>query len=331
MINQKLIIQLVKNKPILIVAGEPYSVFFEIFFKSIKKEVYKSPLILICCKKNLMSQMKKFNFNRKIQILNPKNLDIKKINNKKINLINVELYNSNIKKLKLKLKKNYIERCFNLSFQLIRNGFTDKLINGPINKKKFLDKKFLGITEYISFYFKKKNIGMLIYNKKLSVCPLTTHLPLKQVPAKITKKLISQKIDLINYFYKKQLKIKAKIAVTGLNPHCESIESYNEDENIIPQVVKSKIKKGINVKGPYPSDTIFLEKNRQKFNVILGMYHDQVIGPIKTLFEYDAINITMGLPFLRVSPDHGPNIEMLGKNKSNPLSLIKALDFLDDK
>ena len=83
---------------------------------------------------------------------------------------------------------------------------------------------------------------MLIYNKKLSVCPLTTHLPLKQVPAKITKKLISQKIDLINYFYKKQLKIKAKIAVTGLNPHCESIESYNEDENIIPQVIKSKIK-----------------------------------------------------------------------------------------
>ena len=76
--------------------------------------------------KNLMSQMKKFNFNRKIQILNPKNLDIKKINNKKINLINVELYNSNIKKLKLKLKTNYIERCFNLSFQLIRNGFTDK-------------------------------------------------------------------------------------------------------------------------------------------------------------------------------------------------------------
>ena len=172
---------------------------------------------------------------------------------------------------------------------------------------------------------------MLIYNKKLSVCPLTTHLPLKQVPAKITKKLISQKIDLINYFYKKQLKIKAKIAVTGLNPHCESIESYNEDENIIPQVIKSKIKKGINVKGPYPSDTIFLEKKRQKFNVILGMYHDQVIGPIKTLFEYDAINITMGLPFLRVSPDHGPNIEMLGKNKSNPLSLIKALDFLDNK
>ena len=92
-----------------------------------------------------------------------------------------------------------------------------------------------------------------------------------------------------------------------------------------------KNKKGINVKGPYPADTIFLKTNRDKFDVILGMYHDQVIAPFKTLFEYEAINITMGLPFLRVSPDHGPNQKMIGKNKSNPQSLIEALDFLDNK
>ena len=90
-------------------------------------------------------------------------------------------------------------------------------------------------------------------------------------------------------------------------------------------------KKNINVKGPFPADTIFLENNRKNFDVILGMYHDQVLTPSKTLFEYDAINITMGLPFLRVSPDHGPNEKMIGKNKSNPLSLIKALNFLDQK
>ena len=172
---------------------------------------------------------------------------------------------------------------------------------------------------------------MLIYNKKLSVCPLTTHLPLKQVPKNVTKKLISEKIDLIDNFYKKQLGIKAKIGVTGLNPHCESVNSFNEDEKIIALIIKNKRKKGINVKGPFSSDTIFLKKNREKFDIILGMYHDQVIGPIKTLFEYDAINITMGLPILRVSPDHGPNIQMFKKNKSNPLSLIKALKFLDKR
>ena len=79
------------------------------------------------------------------------------------------------------------------------------------------------------------------------------------------------------------------------------------------------------------ADTIFLRQNRKKFNVILGMYHDQVLTPIKTLKEYDAINITLGLPFLRISPDHGPNKKMIGKNLSNPLSLIKAIKFLDTK
>ena len=85
------------------------------------------------------------------------------------------------------------------------------------------------------------------------------------------------------------------------------------------------------MKGPFPADTIFLQKNRRNFDVILGMYHDQVLTPIKTLFEYNAINITMGLPFLRVTPDHGPNEKMFGKNQSSPQSLIQALKFLDNK
>ena len=86
-----------------------------------------------------------------------------------------------------------------------------------------------------------------------------------------------------------------------------------------------------NVSGPFAADTIFLKNNRKKFNVIIGMYHDQVLTPIKTLFEYDAINITLGLPFFRISPDHGPNEKMIGKNKSSSLSLVSALNFLDFK
>ena len=320
-----------KNKPILIVAGEPYSVFFEIFFKSVKKEIYKSPLILICCKKSLMIQMKKFHFKKKIRILDPKKLNKEKINNNQINLIDVELHNSNIKRLKLKLNSHYIERCFGLAFKIIKNGYTDKLINGPINKKTFLNKKFLGITEYIASKFNQKKIGMLIYNKKLSVSPLTTHLPLKLVSKKITKKLIVEKILIINNFFKQRLMLNPKIAVTGLNPHCESIDKFNEDEKILTSVITLLRKKKINVKGPYPADTIFLKANRNKFDIILGMYHDQVLTPIKTLFEYDAINITMGLPFLRVTPDHGPNERMFGQNKSNPLSLIQSLKFLDKR
>ena len=273
--------------------------------------------------------MKRFKFNKKIRILNQDDLDGPKINNNKINIIDIKLYNSNIKKMKSKLHSNYIERCFNMAFQLIKNGYTDKFINGPINKRTFLNKRFLGVTEYIASKFNKKKVGMLIYNKRLSVSPLTTHLPLKFVSKKITKKLIEEKITIINDFFKKRLILNPKIAVTGLNPHCESIDKYNEDKKIVLLAVKSLIKKKINVKGPYPADTIFLKANRDKFDVILGMYHDQVLTPIKALFEYDAINITMGLPFLRVTPDHGPNEKMFGQNKSNPLSLIRALKFLD--
>ena len=103
---------------------------------------------------------------------------------------------------------------------------------------------------------------------------------------------------------------------------------YNEDETIIKPSIKY-LKKKYNVSGPHPADTIFLKHNRKNFNVILGMYHDQVLTPVKTLYEYDAINITLGLPFIRISPDHGPNEIMIGKNLSNPLSLIQAIRFLD--
>ena len=105
---------------------------------------------------------------------------------------------------------------------------------------------------------------------------------------------------------------------------------FNEDEKILKPLIKSLAQKKYKVSGPYSADTMFLKKNRSKYDVILGMYHDQVLTPIKTLFEYDAINITLGLPFTRISPDHGPNEKMIGKNSSNPLSLVKALQFLDE-
>ncbi len=317
-----------KNKPIILVAGEPNSIFLEIFFKTIEIKKIKSPLILICCKKILIESMKKSKFKKKLNILELNRLKEYKLNNNYINLINVECKKLN-KKFSSKFTNEYISNSFDLAINLIKSKFSNKLINGPINKKSFLNKKFLGITEYISAKFKAKKIGMLIYNKSLSVCPLTTHLPIKLVAKNVTKKLIEEKIYLIDKFFRKNLKYKPKIGVTGMNPHCESILKYNEDDKIVYSAINSQKKRGINVKGPFPADTIFLKENRKKFNVILGMYHDQVLAPVKTLFEFDAFNITMGLPFLRATPDHGPNQSMVGKNISNPISLIKAIIFLD--
>ena len=314
--------------PILILSGEPNSVFLEIFFKAQKKYKTINPVILISSNKLLVMQMKKLKFKKKIKLLDPSKLKKYKLNNETINLINVD-YDPDHAFEKITNKSNiFIENSFKLAFKLIKKYKISKFINGPISKKSFLNKKFLGITEYISKKFETKNTCMLIYNKNLSVCPITTHLPLKLVAKKISKKVISEKVTLISSFYKKNLNRKPKIAILGLNPHCESVHHYNEDEKIIKPSVKYLNNKH-NLSGPYSADTIFLKENRSKFDVIIGMYHDQVLTPLKTLYEYDAINITLGLPFIRISPDHGPNETMLGQNKSNPTSLLKAIKFLD--
>ena len=316
-------------KPVLIIHGEPNSVFLEIFFKSLKAKNYKSPLILICSLRLLKFQMRKLKFKKKIKLIYPNNLAKEKLDNNYINIIDVK-YTHNLRFQKISNKSNlYIKNCFEIAFEIIKSDFTNKFINGPISKKNFLNKKFLGITEYLAKKFNSKKNAMLIFNNSLAVCPITTHLPLKLVSKKINKKLIFEKVNLINEFYVKNLGFIPKLAILGLNPHCESVNKFNEDSKIVKPAVKYLIKKGFKISGPFSADTIFLKNNRKNFNVIIGMYHDQVLTPIKTLYEYNAINITLGLPFLRISPDHGPNEKMLGKNLSNPLSLIKAITFLD--
>ena len=315
-------------KPIIIVAGEPNSVFFELFFKVIKKK-FKSPIILIASKKLILKQAKILRKKVSFNVTNEFEIIKKKKKLKKINLINVN-FNQTTGFGKISSKSNtYITACFDIAIKLLKNNISNKFINGPISKKTFLKKKFNGITEYLAHKTNTKKFAMIIYNKDLSVCPLTTHLPIKYVNKRINKLEIINKVKLIYNFWKKEFGKQIKIGVTGLNPHCESIDSFNEDKKIIlPTIIKLK-KLKYNIEGPLAADTIFLKDNRKKFDLIIGMYHDQVLTPIKTLFEYDAINITIGLPFIRVSPDHGPNESMLGKNKSNYLSLLNSIKFLD--
>ena len=315
-------------KPIIIVAGEPNSIFFEIFFKVIKKKI-KSPIILIASKKLILKQAKILRAKINFSITSEAEISKKKNNLKKINLIDVD-FNQSLGFGKITTNSNnYINSCFDIAIRLLKNKISNKFVNGPISKKNFLKKRFSGITEYLAHKTNTKKFAMIIYNKNLSVCPLTTHLPIKYVNKKINKLEIINKVKLINNFWKQEFGKQVKIGVTGLNPHCESIDSFNEDQNIILPAIKKLKKLKYNIEGPLAADTIFLKNNRKKFDLIIGMYHDQVLTPIKTLFEYDAINITIGLPFIRVSPDHGPNESMLGKNKSNYLSLLNSIKFLD--
>ena len=322
-----------KTKPIIIISGEPYSVFLEIFFKSLKNkktQSFKNPIVIIASYALLLKQMQRLKYSFKINLIDDKLFDSKKLNNKSINLINV---NFNHKKTfdKISSKSNYyISQCFDLGLKLMKENKGCALINGPISKKYFLREKFPGITEYIASKTgcKEKEV-MLIYNKNLSVSPITTHLPLKNIFKKITIKKISNQVIAINKFYKKFLNKIPKIAITGLNPHCESTKINNEEKKIISPSIKSLSKKRVKIFGPFAADTLFINKNLKKFDVVVGMYHDQVLTPIKTLYEFKAINITIGLPFIRVSPDHGTNNQMLGQNKSDPSSFQEALNFIN--
>ena len=320
-----------KNKAILIVAGEPNSIFLEIFFKSLIKNNFKKPIILIASKNLVAQQMKKLRFNYKINLIDTKKIVLNLLTNKELNIINVDY---KFKKVFDKISESsnlYIKNCFDIALTLLKTNKFIGLINGPISKKTFLKDKFFGMTEFFAnkTEVKKNKFAMLIYNKRLSVSPLTTHIPLKEVNKSITKNKIIDLVLLINEFYKKKLKKKPKIAITGLNPHCESNYKTSEEERIIKPAIKYLRRKKINLFGPFPADTIFLKEVSKKYDVVVGMYHDQVLTPLKTLFGFDAINITLGLPFIRISPDHGPNEKMIGKNRSNPQSLVQAIKFLD--
>ena len=141
---------------------------------------------------------------------------------------------------------------------------------------------------------------MLIRNNKLAVCPLTTHVDIKDVPKKINIKKIVKKITTINNWYRKNLKKKPKFAVLGLNPHNAEFRTNSEEKKIIIPAINKLKKSGFLVEGPLVADTIFINDHKN-FDVIIGMFHDQVLAPFKTMFKFNAINITLGLKYLRVS------------------------------
>ncbi len=317
-----------KSNIVIIVLGEPNSIFSEVLFKYFKSEKFKKikkKIILIGNYKLLLNQMKKLKFQIKLNKISEINNALKK----KVNIINVNYKFKNAFSNISENSNKYIENCFKLSLKLIRKNKVHALINGPISKKHFLKKKFPGITEYIANETNSPEPVMLIYNKNLAVNPLTTHIPIKNVSNFIKKKKIIYNVKKINNFYKLNLKKKPNIAILGLNPHCESTDRISEEKIEIYPAIKYLKKQKIKVYGPIAADTFFLGKNLKKFDVVIGMYHDQVLTPLKTLYKFNAINITLGLPFLKITPDHGPNIDMIGKNKSDPSSIFCAFDFLE--
>ena len=221
------------SKPIVVVAGEPNSIFLEIFFKCLKKNKFKRPILLIVSSFILKKQMSYLKYNFKINEINFNFYKETIINKKKINFINLN-YMQEKPFQKISSKSNeYINKSFNIGLKILNEIKCSGFINGPISKKHFLNFNYLGITEYLAHKsnIKEIDVVMLIFNQKLSVSPITTHLPVNMISKNLSKKIIIKKIKIINNFYKKVLRISPKIALTGLNPHCESSEKNSAEKN----------------------------------------------------------------------------------------------------
>ena len=315
------------KKNIIIILGEPNSISSEIFLKSINYiKKTKLNFIIIGNYSLLNKQANYLNFKKNINFRLSKIDNLKKI---KFNFINIDYKQSKTFDLKNSKTNVFVKKCFECAVLLLKKKLASGLINLPINKSKFTKNKYNGITEYIADKTNNKNKeNMLLFNETFSVLPLTTHIPLKEVYKEISYKKIERACKNINNFYLKTIKRKKfKIGILGLNPHNgENGYIGNEEKRIIiPAIIK--LKKNYPIIGPLSPDTSFLQREKLKIDVLIGHYHDQILTTFKTKFNYDAINITIGLPFIRISPDHGVGTEIIGKGVADPKSFKKAIKF----
>ena len=318
------------TRKIIIFSGEPNSINSEIIFKSWRKlnNSIKKKIYFISNFDLLSDQFKKLKYS--IELVKVNNFEKSLLSDHKLKIINVDLNFKNSFAVKNKDTTNYVLNSLNLMHKFALRKDVKGVINCPINKYN-LEKKKIGVTEFLANKCEVKNDAevMLLRNKYLSVCPVTTHIDVKDIKKKLKSKLIIKKINTISNWYKKNLKKKPSFGILGLNPHNAELRPESEEKLVILPTIKKLKQNGINVQGPLVADTLFINEYK-KFDIIVGMYHDQVITPFKTIFKFDAINVTLGLKYLRTSPDHGTAIKLIGKNKANPNSLVECIKFINN-
>jgi 4-phospho-D-threonate 3-dehydrogenase / 4-phospho-D-erythronate 3-dehydrogenase len=211
------------------------------------------------------------------------------------------------------------------------NKKIDAMVTAPLSKKgmHLAGYNFPGHTELLANLTKSKNYAMMFVSDKLKVILVTTHLPLSEVSRHLSVGLILEKIKLVDFSLKSIFKVKKpKIGVCALNPHAGENGIFGKEEmQIILPAIDLARKKKIEVLGPYPADSMFSPKISARFDCILAMYHDQGLIPLKLWGVGNAVNLTLGLPFIRTSPDRGTALDIAGKGIADPRGMTKALEL----
>lgn len=221
-----------------------------------------------------------------------------------------------------------------MAVEFVHAGVADALVTNPIAKEVLQRAGFAhpGHTEFLGelttrYYGQKARPVMLLWSPTLAVVPATIHVPLAQVPRLITRELLIETGEIVNADFKRRFGLAApRIVFSGLNPHAgEAGHMGREEIEIIAPAIAALHEAGIDARGPYPADTLFHASAREKYDVAICMYHDQALIPIKTLAFDSAVNVTLGLPFVRTSPDHGTAFDIAAAGTADPASLVAAL------
>ena len=218
---------------------------------------------------------------------------------------------------------------------LVQSGHASALCTAPIHKKALVDGAgfaYPGHTEYLAALAGDVPVVMMLASDRLRVVPATIHIALDQVATRLTPHLLEQTIILTDRALRNQFGIQApRIAVAGLNPHAgEGGQMGTQEGQWITGLIDRMRQDGLDLQGPLPADTMFHAAARRRYDAAIAMYHDQALIPIKTLDFDRGVNVTLGLPFVRTSPDHGTAFDIAGQGIANPTSMICALQMAAD-
>ena len=323
-----------QKKIILITSGDPSSIAPEITIKALQSsKINKNIFPVIVTDPQLIQNYNDIiKYNWKInEIKDQSNFTDYKVNY--FNIISIQI-NDIVRLgkpsiLNCEFIKSSILKCIELESKTSVSA----IVTNPINKKIMYKSgfKYAGHTEFLASHSKiNTQPVMMLVAQDLKTVPLTIHVPISEVSGLISKELIIKTVkivakDLTEYFGIN----KPKIFITGLNPHAgENGEIGHEEQNIIiPAIRKIKNSNDFEIQGPFSADTLFSSEARKTYDVVICMYHDQALIPIKTIDFNNGVNVTLGLDFIRTSPDHGTGFDIAGKNNASPDSLIAAINL----
>ena len=312
------------NKPTFVSLGDPSGIGPEVFIKAIKDQRLRqhlSKIILVSSPKVIEGAISALDMKQKINPIS----DVNKAQPDSVNLINIDGCQDFVLGKPTFNNSSFIIECLSTAADLALKN-SSSLVTGPLNKsiiQKHIQ-NFTGHTEFLKKKFNANEVLMYMTNGDLHLGITTTHVPLRVVPNVISRDLIKNKYKLLHHGLIDIFKLaNPKIAVLGINPHAGEFGTIgDEEQNVIMPAIDELQHEGYDANGPISADTVFTQT---KYDAVLSMYHDQALPVLKAIDFYKTVNITLGLPFLRVSVDHGTAEDIAKDYSANYDSMMEAL------